>query len=284
MKNITKLSLWLAVSSLPLGLFASTARAAEGHECTWNGTVTAVNPQDKIVTAKGWFQTKTFNIGARCGITAVDKPQAALTDLRPGDKVRIRYQKSGGVLVADRIDERALKVTGTLQSVDPKTGVVGLEAPPLHSLRLDQRMFTAAGDCKVVLWNGRSGTLGDMRLGDHVTVVYQMPGGSPTAYHITDDSQSFTGKLQAADLSEHIVRVGEKYGQKTFSLGDGCRISVRGQDNASMSELILGQNYTFTFHEVNGVNVADRVSYAPEGKATAPQGLNPAPGTYGANY
>jgi hypothetical protein len=278
MKNITRLSLWLAVSSLPFGALAGSAAAAQEHECIWKGTVTAVNPQNRTVTAKGWLTTKTFNLGANCGIAVVDKPEAAATDLRPGDKVRIQYQASEGVLVADRIDEEAPLITGTVESVDPKAGALTLAAAPLHRLRLEHRVFHTAGDCKIVLWNGKSGTLADVRPGDRVTVVYDVPDSMPTAYRINDGSLIFTGKLEAADLSERTVRVSEK----TFSLADGCRIVTRGQDNAPMAALRLGHDYTFTFHELNGVNVADRVTFSPDDK-TAPEGLKAAPGMYGAN-
>jgi len=280
MKRITKLSLFLAVSSLSVGGLTTAAVAGEGHECTWDGTITAVNVQDKLVTAKGWYYTRTFDVGAQCGMSALDKPQAGLADLRPGDRVRIRYQTSGGVRVADRIDERSFTAKGTVQDVDPKTGLVTLEAAPLHHIRLNERTFHAANDCKIALWNGKNGSMADVRRGDNVTVAYEMPNGAPMAYSINDYSRTFTGRLQAADTADHVVKAGDK----AFSLADDCRISASGQENAPVTALQLGQDYTFTYHELNGVNVADRITFAPQTTSKASQGLNPAPGMYGANY
>src|SRR5690242_14193990 len=99
MQTKTKLGLVLLVSVLPIAAIAAGAES----EKVWRGTLIAVDTQDKTVTAKKWYITRTFNVGDNCTIAALNKKDASLSDLSPGEKVRIRYQESQGVLLADRI-------------------------------------------------------------------------------------------------------------------------------------------------------------------------------------
>jgi len=103
------------IAVLPVSAKASQEPTARKHERCWTGTLTAVNTQGRALTGEHWHFSKTFYLGEKCAISTVDNKEASLADLRPGEKVRIRYQDTEGVLVADRIAERALRyhpVTG----------------------------------------------------------------------------------------------------------------------------------------------------------------------------
>jgi len=132
MNIITKCGSVLLVAALPLSAKANQEPTATKHEQRWTGTVTAVNAQNKTLTGEHWEFAEIFNIGDKCAISTVDNKEAALGDLRAGEKVRIRYQKVEGVLVADRIVEKALRCDGTVRSVDKRAGIVTIEEGPLY--------------------------------------------------------------------------------------------------------------------------------------------------------
>jgi len=260
MNAITKAGVLVLASTL-LVRASDEPQATENHsEKTWTGTLTAVSDQDKILSAKGWLLSKTFNIGQNCTVSTINKSQAALSDLQPGEKVEVRFRSAGGVLVADRITEQPLRYSGTVQAVDPKAETLTLEqgvrktGPFRQPLRI-------ANDCKVVLSNGKDGTINDVKPGDQVTIIYQLPGGSPLAHHILEKTTTFVGKLEAIDLPARTVKAKEIVGQKKLTLADGCQILVPGKEDAQLKDLELGQKYKFTYESVNGVNVAVRIAF-----------------------
>ena len=51
---------------------------------------------------------KTFNFGDTCAFTQLDKKPGTMNDLRPGEKIKVSYQDSHGVLIADRIEQEPM--------------------------------------------------------------------------------------------------------------------------------------------------------------------------------
>jgi hypothetical protein len=266
MRTVTTIGILVLVSAFAVGAYAEPQMGARKNEQNWGGTLTAVNAQDNTVTGQHWWSTETFHAGKNCAIVAVDKKEAALSDLRPGEKVKIRYQDVEGVRVADRIVERALHDGGTVQAVDAKAGTVTMQEPPLYKPFRAPETLRIADDCKVVLANGDEGTLADVRPGDRVTVIYELPGDSRVAYRIRDRSSSLVATLDAVDLSARTVKIKQKTGEETFQLADKCRIIASNQQREPLKDLALGQQYRFTYRDVNGVNVLDQITPAQETK------------------
>ena len=106
--------------------------------------------------------------------------------MRAGEKVRIRYQKVDGVLVANRIAEKALRCEGTVRSVDKHAGTVTIEEGPLYKAFHGPGTFQLAKDCKITLCNGHEGALADLQPGDRVSRVYELPNGSRVADRIRE--------------------------------------------------------------------------------------------------
>jgi hypothetical protein len=256
------------MATLPVSAQANQPPTERNSESTWTGTVTAVSAQNKTLTGKYWWFSKTFNFGQRCAISTVDNKEASLTDLRPGEQVKVQYQDVEGVLVADRIVEQALHYGGTVHAVDPKAGTVTMEQPPLYQTFRAPETFRIAGECRVMLANGDQGTLADVRPGDRVTVIYELPGGSRVAYRIRDRSSTFVGTLDAIDLSVRTVKAKKLAGEKAFTLADKCRIIASNQQSGHLKDLVLGHQYRFTYRDVNGINVLDRIAPAQEAKPT----------------
>ena len=255
------------MTTLPsVSLLAKQQSTERNSGKTWAGTVTAVSAQNKTLTGKHWLFSRTFNLGEKCDISTVDSEKASLTDLHPGEQVRVHYQNAEGILVADRIAEWPLHYTGTVHAIDQKARTVTMEEVPLYMLFHGPDRFCTAGNCKVILTNGEHGTLADLRPGDRVTLIYELPGGSRFAYRIRQMSSTFVGMLDAIDLPARTVKAKKMAAEKTFNLTDKCQIVDVNQQREDLKDLVLGQQYRFTYQDVNGVNVLDQIAPAQEAK------------------
>ncbi len=269
MKTISKYGLLALVATLPLIVQADPPMAGKQYEQTQTGTLSAVNTQDHTVQVRTWLGSRTFNVGDKCTIVAVDKKGAALSDLRPGIKVQIRYQNVDGVLVADMLAEKALFYDGTISAVDPKAGTVTMTESPLAEPFHAPKTFRVTDTSKVFLSNGRSGAIANLQPGDRITVSYENPGGSPAAYRIRERTTSCIGTIDVIDSSARMVEVKDSSGQQKFQLADQCQILLPDQKNGRLQDVTIGQKYRLTYEQVNGINVLDRI--APVQPAPSPE-------------
>jgi hypothetical protein len=267
MRTITNFGLVLLIAALPASAAASQQTNQRTHENAWTGTVTAVNTKNQTLSGGHWWYTRTFNVGEHCTISTLDKKQAALSDLRPGDEVRIRYQEAGGVLVADRVAEKPLHYTGTVHAVNEKTCLITMTEPALYKPFRSPQTFRVASDCKILLPNGKSGQLADLKPGDRIRVIYELPGGSPVAYRIRDKSLTFVGTVDAVNLSHRTIEAKGTAGQEKFRVAEDCHIMVNGKRNEELKDVALDHPYQFTYEQVDGINVVERITPVP---ATSP--------------
>jgi Cu/Ag efflux protein CusF len=236
--------------------WADQATTVAKQQMNYTGIVVAVEPQEHVLKVKGWLLTKSFNLGDTCAYTFLDNHPGAAGDLHPGQKVTVRYQNASGVLVADRVVQQAMRFEGTAKAIDPKKHVV-----TLHQRGMD-RTFRLAEECKVVVRGDRPGALADVQPGDHVTVIYEVPNNTPTVQEITQTSATFTGTLTAIDLTDRTVKAKAAIQSEKFHLADGCLIALNGKTDAEMRDLKLGDRLTFSYDDVNGVKVANRIAGA----------------------
>jgi len=227
---------------------------AAKHEKSYTGTVISVDPKEHVMGVRGFFFSKKFNLGDTCTYTFVGKGEGALQDLRPGQKVMVGYQDAHGVLVADRIEQQAMRYEGTVKVIDPEK-----HAFTMH-LRAGDKTFRIADDCRVVRKDDKSGTLADVQPGQRVTVVYEMPNGELTARQIVQTSTAFTGTVMAIDLTDRTVKAKATFGTKKFNLADECIIMVNGKPDAQLSDLKPGDKFVFNYDSVNGINVVNRIA------------------------
>lgn len=226
---------------------------------SYTGTVVSVNANDRTLRVKGFLFSKQFNVGANCVVTLLDKPDATLADVRSGQKIQVAYQDSHGVLVADRVQQEPMQFTGTVKAIDPAAHKL-----TLHS-GWEDKTFRLPEDCEVTLRGGKTGALSDIQTGSYVAVTYETPQDQPTARRIAQTSELFTGEVTAVDMDARTVKAKAMFGAKTFHLGDNCAIVVNGKPNGQMTDLKLGERLAFSYDDVNGVNIVNRI-----GPATAP--------------
>ena len=231
----------------------------------FKGTVVAVDQKEKTVSAKGFWGTKLFNVGNTCAVTLEDQPTAALTDLRPGQKVEISYENAHGVPVADRIAQHNLVFTGYIFAINPAKRTLTVK----HGVFT--RDFALAADCAVVIKNDNTKTLDDLKVGHTVNVVYEPVNDSLLARRIEQKSPTFVGTIKAIDADTQTVKAKDLLAEKTFHLADGCQIVVGGKPGGSMGDLHIGDRFAFTYEDMDGVLVANRI-----GRETTSSGVESA--------
>jgi len=228
---------------------------------TYTGTVVSVNPKENMLDVKGfWFSNKKLNLGSACTYSIVGQENGTIGDLRPGQKVRVAYQDAHGVLIADRVSQEPMRDVGMVKSIDPVAHTM-----TLHVGAFD-KTFQLPADCDVTLRGGKSGTIVDIQPGYHVTVTYEVPNGKATAREIAQTSATFTGDMTAIDLDQKTIRAKSMFDMKRFNVGNDCAILVNGKPDGKLTDLRPGEKLTFSYDDVNGVNVATRI--APAGTST----------------
>ena len=234
---------------------------------SYTGTVASVDAKEHTLALEGFFTSKTFNLGDNCAYTFADKGAGAIGDLHPGQRVEVAYQEMHDVLVADRVTQEPMCYEGTVKACDP-----GQRTITLHTRGRD-KTFPIASDCKVVLRGDKSGSLADIQPGNYITVTYETPNDKPTARKITQTSETFTGSLIAIDLDTKTVKAKSLFDTKKFNLGDNCAIVVNGRINGRLADLKPNDKLVFSYDEINGVNVANRIAVmgTPQAPET-PQG------------
>ncbi len=241
-----------AAMATPTRADESAATAKPERHCT--GIVWSVDPAEHMVSVKELLRTRRFNLGNNCTYMFSDKSTGSAADLRPGQKVRVRYQAAQGVLVADQLTQEPMRFVGVVGSVNPAAHTLVIRR------RLVDKTFQLGGDCAVVLHNDKTGTLTDVRPGERVTVTYETPKGTATAREIAQTSATFTGALTAIDLSDRTVKAKTMLGTRMFNLASGCSIVLDGKTDGHMRDLRPGQTVTISYDDVNGVSVANRLA------------------------
>ena len=241
---------------------SANATAAKPDK-NYTGTIVSVDPNEKALNVHGFMFSKKFNLGDNCAYSIVGQETGALSDLRPGQRVMVGYQDAHGVLVADRVTQQPLRDEGMVKAIDPAAGTMTLH------LGVMDKTFQLPANCDVTLRGGKSGSIADIQPGYHVTVTYEVPNGRPTAREIAQTSAMFTGDLTAIDLDQKTLKAKAMFDTKKFNMGNDCAIVVNGNPNGKLTDLRPGENLTFSYDDVNGVNIVNRIAPAGESSSSS---------------
>ncbi len=253
--GITVGGLILSLAGTPRASADDAAAAVLPHK-SYTGMVASVNAKERTLELQGAFLHKKFNLGDNCTYAFVDKKAGAIGDLRPGQRVTAAYQESHGVRVADRVTQEPLQSEGTVKAFDPIGRTLNLRGRGMD------RTFQIANDCKVMLRGYQPGTFADIQTGNYVTVTYETPNDKPTAWKIAQTSETFTGALTAIDLEARTVKAKAMFDTKKFTLADNCAIVINGKIGGQLADLKPNDKLVFSYDEINGVNVANRIAPA----------------------
>ena len=243
----------LVCTSPSFGDESSATEATRESGKVLKGTVSAVDAVEKTVSVKGTMFSKTFNASDACKVSLEDKPEAALSDLRVGQKVDVRYQDAQGVLVAGQITQHNLMLKGYITKIDPAKRMLAVKTS------MSTREFKVADNCGVILNDKRYGTMENLKLGHTVNVAYDPADSTLTARKIEQKAETFVGTIQALDAGMRTVKARSLLTEKKFNLADGCRIVVVNTPDASLRDLRIGDKVEFSYEDADGVLVANRI-------------------------
>jgi len=232
----------------------------------FRGIVTAVDQREKTVSVKSFWGTKIFNVADSCTVSLEDQPAAPLAELHPGQKVEISYENARGVPVAERIAQHNMVFTGYINAIDPAKRTLTVK----HGVFT--RNFAITEDCAVFVKNDKARTLDDLKVGHTINVIYESVNDSLLARRIEQKSPTFVGIIKAIDAETRTVKAKDLLAEKTFHLADGCQIVIGGKRGGSLSDLRIGDRFAFTYEDIDGVLVANRI-----GRETTSSGMESTP-------
>ncbi len=236
-----------------VGMAANDGSATALKERTCRGTIAAVDVPDKTLAVKRFGFTRTLNIAGDCTVSFEDKPQGTLAELRPGQRVEVHYVKAQGVPVAQRIVQHNLTTTGYITALARADRTLTLKRGWLP------HKFVLAENCPVAIKDNRPGSLEDLSIGHTVTVVYESQNGTRTARRIQQESDTFVGTVRAIDAETRTVKAERMMKERKFNLARGCKIVVNGKPTGSLRDLRIGDRVSFSYDDVDGVLVANRL-------------------------
>lgn len=236
---------------------AAAPKAAATADKTYKGMVVSMDANSHLLRVKGWvWGDRSFNLGNNCVYVEPGKENLAVNAIRPGEKVTVKYQDNHGVLIADRVDQVPMRIEGMVLALNSTNHMITVRQS------VGKEQVRLPDDCQVVLRDGKQGGLDDIKVGNYVTVTYETPGSVNTAREIAQTSQEYTGTITAIDLNDRTIKAKTVFGSKTFHLADQCAIMVNGQPNGRMADLRPEQKLMFSYDDIDGVNVVNRI--APE--------------------
>ena len=263
---------WLAVGLAALTATAGYRALADGASAnataakpdkTYTGTIVSVDPKEHMLEVKSFpFSDKKFNLGDTCAYTIVGQDTGTVGDLRPGQKVTVGYQDAHGVLVADQVTQKPMRDEGMVKAIDPATQTLTLH------LGVMDKQFQLPADCEVTLRGDKAGTVADIQPGNHVLITYEVPEGKATARQIAQTSETFTGDLTAIDLDQKTMKAKAMFATKKFNVGDDCAVVINGKPDGKLTDLRPGESLMFSYDNINGVNVVNRIAPAQAQKSS----------------
>jgi hypothetical protein len=226
-------------------------------EKNYTGTIASVDSKESLLEVKSLVSTKKFNLGSTCVYILLDKRNGTISDLHPDQKVKVSYQDTNGVLIAEQVEQQPQIFEGQVTAVDPIKHTLKVSA------HWSDKTFQVASNCVVVLHNEKSGSFADIQSGGHVTVTYETLDNTPIAWQIAQTSASYTGTLTAIDVPNRIIKAKTLFNTKKFNVADKCAIVIDGKTDGQLADLKPNDRLVFSYDEINGVNVANRIAPVP---------------------
>jgi hypothetical protein len=81
--------------------------------------------------------------------------------------------------------------------------------------------------------------------------------------------------LTAIDLDQKTMKAKAMFATKKFNVGNDCAVVVNGKPDGKLTDLRPGESLTFSYDEVNGVNVVNRIAPAGARKSSVASSTPP---------
>jgi hypothetical protein len=239
----------------PRQMPASRTDAGLEPEKSFHGIVASMDLADHRLCVKNWLRLrKAFNWGDACTFAGPGNDHATADILRVGEMVEVNFRDSHGVLIADRVEQIPMQMTGMVAAFDAAHRTLTLRHTPLDKL------FMLPDDCQIVLRDGKLGAWDDVKTGNSITVTYEMPDHVATARQIAQTSLDFTGELTAIDLEDRILKAKNLFASMKFHIAGDCAYVIGDKTNARVMDLRLGDLLDCSYDAINGINVVNRIA------------------------
>lgn len=132
--------------------------------------------------------------------------------------------------------------TGTVTAVHPNDQTLHV-----RGVFLLNKDFHMGNSCTFDLWGNPSGALMDLRSGDEVTIRYQHSNGVLVANRVAQDMSTRHGVVTAIDPAARTMTVREHGMNKTFQIGDDCKILLRDNHSGFIADVQPGNLVMVTY-------------------------------------
>jgi len=257
----------LTVLAVALASVCGRQALADGQtkEKTYSGILVSLDPKEKVLKVKNYVFSKSFVMGENCAFKSSDNESAPVADFRPGQKIDVTYRDASGVFIASKLTREQMVYSGKVEKIDAaKRTITVHQRGGTKKFNLPEACtLVLAGDRRSTVENGK-GLLENVKPGNRVTIVYEVPDAKLVARQIDQTSKTYIGKLAAVDLADNRITTGEgaKH-DKEFHLTEDCAIMNADKAEGRLKELRVGQKYELSYDEINGVNVVNRIAVAP---------------------
>jgi Cu/Ag efflux protein CusF len=260
MALIAALCLWAGNLDAESGQAVAPKQGKSGltsKSLKYSGTLESVNAKDNSITLKRAFFKRTFNLGGSCNVIIDGKPHGDAGELRLGEWTTVAYQKVNAVPVASQVAQSLSSATGNILVVDAKAGTLKLDAGMMT------RSFVLNEETLVRTRDHDKAKIDDLKPGERVTIAWARRSGKDVARRIDQTGATFSGRVEALDLTARTLRLKAMLSGKKFRLGGDCVVIVDRQ-KGSLDDIDVGRPATVSYEEADGVLIAYRISQERE--------------------
>ena len=159
------------------------------------------------------------------------------------------------------------KYTGTVIAVDPNEHTLSVKGWTMFN-----KSFNLGESCAYALLDINSGTAGDLRRGEKVTVSYQNAHGVLIADRIQQQPMRFEGMVTAIAPDKHTLMLHRPGLDKKLEIAADCKIVLRNGNPGTFAGIQPGNHVTVTYETPDDTPMARQIaqtSMAFIGKLTA---------------
>jgi hypothetical protein len=164
------------------------AREITQRNVVFTGHIAAIDPDNRTLSVKDGGFTKDFTIGDDCQVVLKSEKSGSLADLKVGHTVNVIYESEVDSRTARKIEQKYDKFVGTVRAIDAETRTVKAKN------FLNEKKFSLANDCRIVIDGRTDGRLSDLRIGDRVALSYEDSDGVLVASRIGLDEGAPEGE------------------------------------------------------------------------------------------
>jgi len=113
------------------------------------------------------------------------------------------------------------------------------------------KRLNVADDCKVTMPDRPDADLADLRAGQELAIYYQTTEGVRVANRIVQKSLTFAGVVNAIDPTKHTLTLRHHALDKTFEIGDECKVVLRDERAGTLGDVQPGHRVKVTYELPN---------------------------------